>query len=141
MAIGFVAITVLLKKEDRSQLHPTRLSAPLRALGNPALALLAGAALFYNIGFFVLLAYTPFPLGFEAMGIGLTFFGWGVALAVTSVWVAPRLLTARMPRTTVLGIVLPLLALDLVAAGLFVTSQAALVTAVVVGGLLLGVIP
>lgn len=139
MAIGFVAITVLLKKEDRSQLHPTRLSAPLRALGNPALALLAGAALFYNIGFFVLLAYTPFPLGFEAMGIGLTFFGWGVALAVTSVWVAP-LLTARLPRTTVLGIVLPLLALDLVAAGLFVTSQAALVTAVVVGGLLLGVL-
>ena len=139
MAIGFIAITVLLKKEDRSQLQPTRLSAPLRALRNPALALLAGAALLYNIGFFVLLAYTPFPLGFEAMGIGLTFFGWGVALAITSVWVAP-LLTARMPRTTVLGIVLPLLALDLVAAGVFVTSPAALVTSVVVGGLLLGVL-
>ena len=139
MAIGFIAITVLLKKEDRSQLQPTRLSAPLRALRNPALALLAGAALFYNIGFFVLLAYTPFPLGFEAMGIGLTFFGWGVGLAITSVWVAP-LLTARMPRTTVLGIVLPLLALDLVAAGLFIQSQAALVTSVVVGGLLLGVL-
>ncbi|CAN5312604.1 MFS transporter [soil metagenome] len=139
MAIGFIAITALLAKEDRSQLQPTRLSAPLRALRNPALALLAGAALLYNIGFFVLLAYTPFPLGFEAMGIGLTFFGWGVALAITSVWVAP-LLTARMPRTTVLAIVLPLLALDLVAAGLFITSQAALVTSVVVGGLLLGVL-
>jgi len=139
MAIGFIAITVLLKKEDRSQLQPTRLSAPLRALRNPALALLAGAALLYNIGFFVLLAYTPFPLGFEAMGIGLTFFGWGVALAVTSVWVAP-ILTARMPRTTVLAIVLPLLALDLVAAGVFIHSQAGLVTAVIVGGLLLGVL-
>jgi predicted MFS family arabinose efflux permease len=139
MAIGFIAIAVLLRKEDSSQLQPTRLSAPLRALGNPALALLAGAALFYNIGFFVLLAYTPFPLGFDAMGIGLTFFGWGVGLAVTSVWVAP-LLTARMPRTTVLAIVLPLLALDLVAAGLFIDSQAALVTSVVVGGLLLGVL-
>ncbi|MCU1411992.1 MAG: transporter [Rhodoglobus sp.] len=139
MAIGFIAITVLLKKEDRSQLQPTRLSAPLRALRNPALALLAGAALLYNIGFFVLLAYTPFPLGFEAMGIGLTFFGWGVALAVTSVWVAP-ILTARMPRTTVLSIVLPLLALDLVVAGVFIHSQAGLVTAVVVGGLLLGVL-
>ncbi|CAN5143472.1 MFS transporter [soil metagenome] len=139
MAIGFIAITLLLKKEDRSQLQPTRLSAPLRALRNPALALLAGAALLYNIGFFVLLAYTPFPLGFEAMGIGLTFFGWGVALAVTSVWVAP-LLTARMPRTTVLAIVLPLLALDLVAAGVFINSQAGLVTSVVVGGLLLGVL-
>ena len=139
MAIGFIAITVLLRKEDRSQLQPTRLSAPLRALRNPALALLAGAALLYNIGFFILLAYTPFPLGFEAMGIGLTFFGWGVALAVTSVWVAP-ILTARMPRTTVLSIVLPLLALDLVGAGLFIHSQAGLVTSVIVGGLLLGVL-
>jgi len=139
MAIGFIAITVLLKKDDRAQLQPTRLSAPLRALRNPALALLAGAALLYNIGFFVLLAYTPFPLGFDAMGIGLTFFGWGVALAVTSVWVAP-LLTARMRRTTVLAIVLPLLALDLVAAGAFIATPAALVIAVVVGGLLLGVL-
>ena len=139
MAIGFIAITVLLRKEDRSQLQPTRLSAPLRALRNPALALLAGAALLYNIGFFVLLAYTPFPLGFEAMGIGLTFFGWGVALAVTSVWVAP-ILTARMRRTTVLAVVLPLLALDLAAAGVLIQSQAGLVTTVIVGGLLLGVL-
>ena len=139
MAIGFIAITVLLRKEDRSQLQPTRLSAPLRALRNPALALLAGAALLYNIGFFILLAYTPFPLGFEAMGIGLTFFGWGVALAVTSVWVAP-ILTARMPRTAVLSIVLPLLALDLVGAGLAIHSPAGLVTSVIVGGLLLGVL-
>ena len=43
--------------------------------------MLAVAALFYNIGFFVLLAFSPFPLGFGALGIGLTFFGWGVALA------------------------------------------------------------
>jgi len=139
MAIGFIAITVLLKKEDRSSLTPTRLSAPLRALAQPALAILAAAALFYNIGFFVLLAYTPFPLGFTAMGIGLTFFGWGVGLAVTSVWVAP-ILTARMPRTTVLSIVLPLLAVDLVLAGVFIASPPALVVCVIAGGLLLGVL-
>ena len=139
MAIGFIAITVLLKGDDRANRVPTKLSAPFRALARPALALLAAAALFYNIGFFTLLAYTPFPLGFGAMGIGLTFFGWGVGLAVTSVWVAP-FLTARMKRTTVLSTVLPLLALDLVAAGLFVDSQAGLVAAVVVGGLLLGIL-
>ena len=139
MAIGFIAITVLLKGDDRAARVPTRLSAPFRALAKPALALLAGAALFYNIGFFTLLAYTPFPLGFGAMGIGLTFFGWGVGLAVTSVWVAP-ILTARMKRTTVLAVVLPLLAVDLVAAGLVVGSQTGLVVAVVVGGLLLGVL-
>jgi len=139
MAIGFIAITVLLKRDVDVARTPVRLSAPIRALRQPALALLAAAAFFYNIGFFVLLAYTPFPLGFEAMGIGLTFFGWGLGVAVSSVWIAP-LLTRVLKRTTVLAIVLPLLALDLVAAALFVDSQAGLVTCVVVGGLLLGVL-
>ena len=139
MAVGFLAIATLLRDDPDAPRQPTRLSAPLRALRTPALALLAATALFYNIGFFVLLAYTPFPLGFDAMGIGFTFFGWGLGLAVTSVWVAPWL-TARVKRTTVLAVVLPLLALDLVAAGVLVDSQAGLVSCVVVGGLLLGVL-
>ncbi len=139
MAVGFISIAVLLTREDRSTLQPTRLSAPLRALANPALAVLAGSALFYNIGFFILLAYTPFPLGFAALGIGFTFFGWGLALAITSVWVAP-LLTRRLPRTIVLRIVLPLLALDLIAAGLFVESKIGLVVCVIIGGAMLGVL-
>jgi ACDE family multidrug resistance protein len=142
MAVAFVAILVLLPKEtaaERGARVRTRLTAPIRALRTPALALLAIAALFYNIGFFVLLAFTPFPLGFNAIGLGITFFGWGLAVAITSVWVAP-LLTARMRRTTVLGIVLPLLAADLVVAGIFVRTPGALVAAVIVGGLLLGVL-
>lgn len=142
MAIGFIAIVTLLKK-DVDNPAPTRLSAPFRALATPALGFLAAAALFYNIGFFVLLAYTPFalvPLGIEdAISLGLIFFGWGVALAVTSVWVAP-LLTGRLPRTRVLWLVMPLLALDLLAAGLFVSSLVALIICVVVGGLLLGIL-
>ncbi|MET3566111.1 putative MFS family arabinose efflux permease [Leifsonia sp. 563] len=142
MAIGFVAIVALLKKNPEKP-QPTKLSAPFRALGRPALGFLAGAALFYNIGFFVLLAYTPFalvPLGVEdAITLGLIFFGWGVALAVTSVWVAP-LLTARLPRTRVLWLVMPLLALDLLAAGLLVRSLIALIVCVIVGGLLLGIL-
>lgn len=137
MAIAFIAVAVLLRgpKEKRS---PVSLSAPFRALGKPALAVLAIAALFYNIGFFTLLAFSPFPLGFGAMGIGFTFFGWGVALAVTSVWVAPLLLR-RFTRSGVMLVVLPLLAIDLVVGGLLVASSAALVTCIVVGGLLLGV--
>jgi ACDE family multidrug resistance protein len=141
MAIAFVAIVVLLGKEDRSTRVPTTFSAPFRALGNPALAILAAAALFYNIGFFVLLAYTPFalPHGTTAIELGLIFFGWGLAVAVSSVWIAP-ILTARMRRTTVLGVVLPLLTLDLVAAGIFIQSTLTLIICVIVGGLLLGVL-
>ena len=139
MAIGFIAIVVLLGKDKPSDQKPMRLSAPFRALGNPALATLAIAAVFYNIGFFTLLAYTPFPLHMNAIGLGFVFFGWGLSLAITSVWVAP-MLTAVLKRTTVLAVVLPLLALDLVAAGILINSQPALVTAVIVGGLLLGIL-
>ena len=139
MAIGFIAIVVLLGKDKPSDQKPMRLSAPFRALGNPALATLAIAAVFYNIGFFTLLAYTPFPLHMNAIGLGFVFFGWGLSLAITSVWVAP-MLTAVLKRTTVLAVVLPLLALDLVASGILINSQPALVTAVIVGGLLLGIL-
>jgi MFS transporter, ACDE family, multidrug resistance protein len=137
MAIAFLAVLVLLRgPQDKPA--PVRFSAPFTALRRPALAILAVAALFYNIGFFILLAFSPFPLGFGAMGIGFTFFGWGVALAITSVWVAPVLMR-RMSRTRVILLVLPLLAVDLVVAGLLVSSAAALVTCIIVGGLLLGI--
>jgi MFS family permease len=137
MAIAFIAVLVLLRGPGEKR-TPVKFSAPFTALRRPALAILAVAALFYNIGFFVLLAFSPFPLGFGAMGIGLTFFGWGVALAITSVWVAPVLMR-RMPRTHVILTVLPLLAVDLVVAGLVVAEPAALVVCIIVGGLLLGV--
>lgn len=137
MAIGFIAVLTLVRR-DGERREPMPFSAPFRALRRPALAVLAVAALFYNIGFFVLLAFSPFPLGFGAMGIGLTFFGWGVALAVTSVWVAPALMR-RTSRTSIILVTLPLLAVDLVVAGLVVASPAALVACIVVGGLLLGV--
>ncbi len=137
MAIGFIAIVTLMKK-DAAKPVPTALSAPFKALTKPALATLAVAALFYNIGFFILLAYTPFPLGLDAIGLGLTFFGWGLAVAITSVWIAPWL-TRRLPRTRVLWTVLLLLGADLVAAGLLVTDTAGLIACVVIGGALLGV--
>lgn len=138
MAIAFVAVAVLLRGPSPAR-TPIPFSAPFRALGRPALAILAATALFYNIGFFTLLAFSPFPLGFGAMGIGLTFFGWGVALAITSVWVAPILLR-RMRLTSVLLLALPLLAVDLLVAAFVVGSPAGLVTCIIVGGLVLGVV-
>ncbi len=137
MAIAFVAVLALLRGPSEKPV-PVPLSAPFKALRIPSLAVLAVAALFYNIGFFVLLAFSPFPLGFGAMGIGFTFFGWGVALAVTSVWVAPLLLRF-MARTSVMLLTLPLLAIDLVLAGILVEDPTALVVCIIVGGLLLGV--
>ena len=143
MAIGFIAIVVMLKKNPEKP-TPTKLSAPFRALAKPALGFLAAAALFYNIGFFVLLAYTPFalvPLGVsDAITLGLIFFGWGLALAVTSVWVAPLLTGAPSAHPG---------AVDRDAAArprprsLPACSSArssALIVCVIVGGLLLGIL-
>ncbi|WP_345752065.1 MFS transporter [Microbacterium rhizophilus] len=141
MAVGFVAIITLLRM-PKAVPQPTKLSAPFRALGNRSLLVMAFTALFYNMGFFVLLAWTPFalvPLGLDdAMTLGWIFFGWGLAVAITSVFVAP-LLTARMRRTTVLIAVLPALAVVELLMALLSSSATALIVLVIVGGLLLGV--
>src|SRR5581483_500650 len=69
----------------------TSLSEPLKALRHPALLLIAITSLFYNIGFFTVLAAGPFALPkASVMDIGWIFFGWGLTLAIVSVFVAPR---------------------------------------------------
>ncbi|TQL47263.1 putative MFS family arabinose efflux permease [Homoserinimonas aerilata] len=138
MAGAFVAILVLLEKPAQRPVH-VPFTAAFRALRVPQILVLGAVALFYNVGFFVLLAYTPFPLGLDAMGIGLVFFGWGLAVAVTSVWLAP-ILTARMRRTRILLGAFLLLAAILVAAAFLVQQQAALIACVIGGGLVLGVL-
>ena len=62
MSIAFAAIVVMLGTGDKSTRMATKFSAPFRALTHPALAILAAAALFYNIGFFTLPAWTPLAL-------------------------------------------------------------------------------
>lgn len=88
MAIAFILIMVLLPKTPLPAVK-TRLRDPLLALGHKGLRTTAGSALFYNYGFFTILSFVPFLLGFDAYGIGAVFFGWGVAVAVFSVFVAP----------------------------------------------------
>ena len=153
MAIALLAILVFLKspKQPATQAvgeRPGPLSS-LRALRNPALRSLALVAVFYNFGFFVLLAYSPYPMegaaklagadSFGAHELGLVFFGWGLALACTSVMLAPAL-TRRFRHTTVLFVMLAGLAACLVLLGVFTASIAGLIAVVVVSGLLLGVI-
>lgn len=138
MAIALVAVAVLVPHHAVPRVQ-VPFSAPFKALRHRGLMRLAIAALLYNIGFFVLLAYSPFPLGFGAIGLGLTFFGWGLAVAITSVLVASRL-TARLPRTVVLTATFALLAADLGVAALVWAHSAALVACIVLGGLLLGVL-
>jgi predicted MFS family arabinose efflux permease len=154
MAIALVAILALLRvpkstDEQRARARADRPSiiASFRALRNPALLSLALVALFYNFGFFVLLAYSPYPLDaaaaaggadFGAHELGLVFFGWGLSLAVTSVLVAP-LLTRRFGLRPVLFAMLGGLAICLALLAMFIDSLPGLVAVVIISGLLLGI--
>jgi MFS family permease len=116
----------------------TSIVEPLKALRNRALATVAVTALLYNFGFFTVLAFTPFPLAMSARQIGLIFFGWGVCLAITSVFVAPRL-QARFGTLPVIMSVLTLFAIDLFVMGLGAHHKPVLAVGVIVAGLFLGV--
>jgi ACDE family multidrug resistance protein len=137
MAVALVATTFFLPATPPAG-RRTSLADPFRALRHPGLLTIALTALFYNMGFFTLLAFTPFPLDMTASQVGWIFFGWGVLLAITSVWVAPWLEHRLGVVTTALGS-LSLFALDLVAMALWTDSKTVLVLGVIVAGAFLGI--
>lgn len=138
MAAAFIALLALLPKTP-APAEKSRLRDPLLALGHKGLRTTAASALFYNYGFFTILAFTPFILGMDAYGIGGVFFGWGVAVAVFSVFVAP-VLQKRFGAVKVLTGTLAVLMLDLIGLGLAAGhSVSAVVVLVIVAGALLGI--
>ncbi len=138
MAIAFIALLTLLPATPKPEAK-IRLRDPLLALGHKGLRTTAASGLFYNYGFFTILAFTPFILGMDAYGIGGVFFGWGVAVAIFSVFVAP-VLQNRFGAVKVLTGTLALLLLDLVGIGLAAGhSVPTVVVLVIVAGALLGV--
>nr|WP_029988034.1 MFS transporter [Leucobacter sp. PH1c] len=153
MAIALLAILVLLRSPrpaagaGAEPVAKVSILASFRALRTPALLALSLVALCYNFGFFMLLAYSPYPLEaaahasgseFGASELGLVFFGWGLALAITSVLVAP-VLTRRLGLRPVLFAMLGGLTVCLILLGVLIDSVPGLVTVIVVSGLLLGV--
>ncbi len=137
MAIGFVAILVLLPPLPRPEHHSSVLD-PIRALRHRGLLTMGLTALCYNFGFFTILAFAPFPLGLSIHGLGYIYFAWGVLLAVTSVFVAPRV-RARFGTLPTMYAMLFLIGLDLLAMGIGVSSQMTLVVAIVIAGAFLGI--
>ncbi len=137
MAFALVITAFLLPTTPRAE-RATTLADPFRALRHRGLLGVAVTALLYNFGFFTLLAFTPFPLDMTAHQIGLIFFGWGLALAFTSVVVAPRL---QHRFGTVRVLILNLIAFTAVLAvmAVWTDSKAVLASGVVVAGLFIGI--
>ena len=145
MAIGAVLIAIMLHTTGKKKLHaePVKLSAPFKALRDPGMGTMGVSAFFYNMAFFTSLAFPPFALArlgvADAITIGLVFFGWGSLLAVSAVFVAPRL-TRVLRRTTVLLGAEVLLACVLIACALLVNSLPGLMVTVMLAGVPLGLL-
>lgn len=91
MLCAFVALAILLPEIEKPK-RKVQFLEGVKALANHKLRSVGLIALLYNFGFFTLLAYAPFLLtGYTEMQVGFVFFGWGVLLAISSIFVAPLL--------------------------------------------------
>lgn len=117
---------------------PTSLGAPLRALRHRGLLTVGVTALLYNVGFFTLLAFTPFPLDLSERQVGLVFFGWGLLLAVFSVVVAP-VVQRRVGALAGMAGALVAFAAVLAVMGVWTEHKPVLVVGTIVSGALLGI--
>ncbi|QGG58342.1 MFS transporter [Paenibacillus sp. B01] len=143
MLAAFVALIAFMPKERKAAAGtaPARRASlldPIRALVRHRSLLVFGlTACLYNIGFFTLMAYAPFVMGLEIRGIGYVFLGWGVLLALTSVFMAPRLQRAYGTVKT-MGAMLALFGLTLLAMAVWTDVQWVVIASVVFAGALLG---
>ncbi|NYV63983.1 MFS transporter [Bacillus sp. Gen3] len=136
MIIAFLALLLKMPKVAKSKTKSSVLD-PIKALKFPGLFRLGLTAFLYNIGFFTLMAYAPFVMGLDEHGLGYVFLGWGLCLAFTSVFVAPKI-QAKFGTIKSMCTMLTLFALTLLAMGIWTDSSTAIIVAVIVAGLFLG---
>ncbi|UQD51999.1 MFS transporter [Bacillus methanolicus] len=137
MALAFLSILILLPKLPKSKVR-TSLLDPFKALRYRGLLTLGITALCYNFGFFTLLAYTPFVMNLDEHGLGYVFFGWGILLAITSVFVAPKF-QSRFRTVPSMCAMLFCFAVTLLVMGIWTSSQMVVILAVIIAGAFLGV--
>lgn len=139
MVIAFIGLITLMPKpssQDTGQIK-TSLLDPFRALKYRSLLTFGISAALYNFGFFTLLAYAPFVMGLDEHGLGYVFLGWGILLALTSVFMAPKL-QQWIGTIKSMCIMLTLFAILLLAMGIWTNTQWVIITAIIVAGAVLG---
>src|SRR3984893_8222032 len=136
MGVSLAATIAFVKGTPRSA-RPTSIMEPIRALRHRGLATMSATAFFYNWGFFTLLAYTPFLMHLGIHQLGYVFTGWGVLVAISAVFVAPRA-QRRFGTPKTLYVNLALLAADLLVIAIFPSSKITLIVAIIVSGAFIG---
>ncbi|MDI4650222.1 MFS transporter [Cohnella hashimotonis] len=145
MVIAFISLALTMPKANKPAASAGRrkasLADPFRALKHRSLLVFGLGACLYNFGFFTLLAYAPLVLdhyfGYDAHGLGYIFLGWGVLLAITSVFMAP-VLQRKFGTLKSMYAMLTLFGLVLFAMGIWTTTEWVVVGAIVFAGALLG---
>jgi MFS family permease len=137
MVIALVATAFFLPSTPPTG-RRTSLADPFRALRHKPLLLTGLTAVFYNIGFFTILAAGPFALpNAGIIQIGWIYFGWGVLVAVVSVFVAPRVQRAVGTVPAIIG-TLVLFMLDLLVMAVYADHAAVVTTGIVLSGAFIG---
>lgn len=117
MAVGFLATLALVKEPPRKE-TPRRAHDIFQALRNGPVLTNALIGLAYSYGFFTILAYSPLTLAhLTAMQLGVTYFSWGVLVAVSSVLFVNWIVRQWHP-VTVLTVNLAVLVVLFVVAGI-----------------------
>ncbi|MFZ3573625.1 MFS transporter [Streptomyces sp. BH097] len=137
MAIALIATIAFVPDLPRPKRITSPL-APLKALRHRGLLTMGVMALLYNWGFFTMLGYAPYPMELDAHRLGLVFTGWGLLVALFSVYFAPRL-QARYGTAAVLYANLFCLGVVMAVIAAGVSTPTVVIVAVVVSGAFIGI--
>jgi MFS family permease len=137
MAAALVLCSIFLSRDSHEKRPKIRLSDPLRALAHRGLLRTSIGSALYTAAFFTVLAWTPFVLGWGAVAVGLIFCGWGLCVAIAGVVLAPRLAGKLGERHAT---VVSVLGYAVLMAVLAVPSKPVVVAAVIVSGLVSGLL-
>ncbi|MFC5530226.1 MFS transporter [Cohnella yongneupensis] len=145
MVVAFLLVTTLMPSANKAagKSAPKKKASlldPFRALKHRALRDFGIAAFLYNFGFFTLLVYAALVLshlGLDTHGLGYVFLGWGLLLAFTSVFMAPRL-QKRSGTIKSMCIQLTLFAITLLVMANWTTDKNVIIWCVIISGAFLG---
>lgn len=137
MAIALI-LTFILVKDPKDKEQARSAKDLFRALKHPPVFTNALIGMGYSYVFFTLLAYSPIVLGnLSSIQLGFTFFGWGILVGISSVfvvnWLRPLLGPIRLLQFNLICLVIILVLAAVV------PSNAALITVVIISGFFCGI--
>ncbi|MDQ7094040.1 MFS transporter [Desulfosporosinus sp. PR] len=139
MVIAFFAVLAFMPtiKSQTTAKQGTSFAEPFYAMKHRSLVVFGIGAALYNFGFFTVLAYAPFVMGLDVHGLGYVFLTWGIFLALTSVFTAPKL-QQWMGTVKAMCLMFTLFAVLLLAIGIWTNIHWVPIVAVILSGAVMG---